>query len=130
MKNKLVKIDSTLLELFATHTETGVCPFQHEIFLQDITVAGTGYCEQIEEVFPKLAPNMVLRLQRDPTNEHDELAIGVWHDQIRIGWVPRKQNEVVARLMDAGKNICLRVSALNVETDHWKHIDAKMFMID
>ena len=130
MKTDLVKIDSQLLELFAEHSETGLCPFQKEIFLQDITVAGTGYCDAIEDVFPQLTENMVLCLLRDTNNEHDELAIGVWFNQIRIGWVPRKQNEVVARLMDAGKNICLRISALSKEADNWKRIDGKMYMID
>jgi hypothetical protein len=130
MKQELVKIDPSLLELLASHPEGGVCPFQHEIFLQDVTVAGTGYCEQIDEIFPKLTENMVLRLQRDPQNKHDQLAIGVWYEQTRIGWVPRMQNEVAARLMDAGKNICLRISGLKVESDSWQRIDSKMYLID
>ena len=130
MKNELVKIDANLLELFAANSETGVCPFQKEIFLQDITIAGSGYCDEIDEIFPELTQGTVLELLREPKNEHDELAIGVWYKQVRIGWVPRKQNAVVARLMDAGKNILVRISTLTEENDNWKRIDGKMYMID
>lgn len=130
MKNDLVKIDPGLLEMFAAHPEGGISPFKHEIFLQDITVAGTGYCDEIKDIFPQLKENMILRLQRDPKNEHDEMAIGIYFGETRIGWVPRKQNEVVARLMDAGKNICLRVKEFYEEEDLWRHIDCKMYLVD
>lgn len=127
----LIKLNPELLALFAAGgADEGMQPFKNEIFLQNITIAGTGYCDEIDEIFKKLELNMTLRMQRDPKNEHDELAIGIYYDKTRIGWVPRKQNEVVAHLMDAGKDICVRVKALQEDADQWKRIECEMLMID
>lgn len=131
METSIVKLNPELLAMFAGgSTDASLDIFKNEIFLQKITIAGTGYCENIEEVFPQLQEQTVLSLQRDPKNEHDELAIGVYFKGERIGWVPRKQNEVVARLMDAGKKLFVRITSLQEESDKWKHIEGDMLMID
>ena len=129
METGIVKFSPELLALFAGG-ENGIAPFTKEIFLQDITIAGTGYCEEIDTVFDQLTIDCILRLQRDPKNQYDELAIGVYWGDIRIGWVPRKQNMVLAHLMDAGKNCCMRVKDFFTEQDHWKHIEGQIIMIE
>lgn len=129
METGIVKFSPELLALFASG-ENGVAPFTKEIFLQDITVAGTGYCDEIDTVFKELKPDCILRLQRDPKNKYDELAIGVYYGDTRIGWVPRKQNMVLANLMDAGKNCCMRVKEFFTEQDCWKHIEGQIIMIE
>lgn len=130
METGIVKFSPELLALFAAGNENGIAPFTKEIFLQDITVAGTGYCDDIDKVFGELKTDCILRLQRDPKNQYDELAIGVYWGDIRIGWVPRKQNMVLAHLMDAGKNCCMRVKEFFTEEDHWKHIEGQIIMIE
>jgi hypothetical protein len=130
METGIVKFSPELLALFAAGGENGVAPFSKEIFLQDITVAGTGYCDEIDTVFKELKPDCILRLQRDPKNQYDELAVGVYYGDTRIGWVPRKQNMVLAHLMDAGKNCCMRVKEFFTEQDCWKHIEGQIIMIE
>lgn len=49
---------------------------------------------------------------RQPKNEHEELAIGIYFEKIRVGWVPMEHNEVIFRLMDAGKAFFSRIEAL------------------
>jgi len=44
---------------------------------------------------------------RDPKNEYDELAIGIYHNDIRIGWVPQEINEMISRLDGCRKSIFL-----------------------
>ena len=130
MENGIIKFSPELLALFAGESENGLVPFTKEIFLMDIIVAGTGYCEDIDEIFPQLQTDCMLRLQRDPKNKYDELAVGVYWGETRIGWVPRKKNEVLARLLDAGKNCCMRVKEFYTEQDNWKHIEGQIIMIE
>lgn len=130
METSIVKISPELLAMFAEQGGGGLVPFTREIFLLDISVAGTGYCEQIEDVYPKLEINTILQLRRDPDNPHDEFAIGILYEGIRIGWIPRKLNTVISRLMDAGKAFFCRVSSLHEEDDHWKNIECKVYMVE
>lgn len=130
METGIIKFSPELLALFAGESENGLVPFTKEIFLMDIIVAGTWYCDEIYDVFPQLKKDCMLRLQRDPNNKYDELAVAVYWGETRIGWVPRKKNEVLARLLDAGKNCCMRVKELYTEKDDWKHIEGKIIMIE
>ena len=130
METGIVKFSPELLAIIAGDSDNGLVPFTKEIFLQDIIVAGTGYCEDIDEIFPQLQTDCMLRLQRDPNNKYDELAVAIYFGDKRIGWVPRKKNEVLARLLDAGKNCCMRVKEFYTEQDCWKHIEGQIIMIE
>lgn len=132
METGIVKLTPELLALFAgSGNGNALAPFTREVFLLDITVAGTGFCEKIDEVFPKLQLETVLKMQRDPKNRYDENAIGIYYDDIRIGWVPRTMNTVISRLMDAGKAFFCRITNLgSEEKSSWKQIDCKIFMVE
>jgi len=104
-------------------------PFTREIFLLDIVVAGTSHCKKIKELAPQITPGTVLRLLRDPKNEYDAAAIGVFLDQERIGWVPMEINLMISRLMDAGKAFVCRVSKTEWRKK-WYRVDAKLSMIE
>lgn len=41
-----------------------------------------------------------LRLEREPTNQWDSNAIRVYHESTFIGFIPREDNEDLARSMD------------------------------
>jgi hypothetical protein len=66
---------------------------------------------------------------REPDNQHDELAIKVLLNEYLLGYIPRDCNEVIARLMDAGK----KFNALVVELEWqgaWARLDIDVLMID
>lgn len=132
METSIVKLSPELLALFAGQAgNNALAPFTREVFLLDIVVAGTSYCEQIDEIYPLLSEGTVLKMQRNPQNKYDENAIGIYFNQVRIGWVPRTMNTIISRLMDAGKAFFCRVVGLDTE-DHgkWKKIDCKIFMVE
>ncbi len=47
----------------------------------------------------------------------------------RIGWVPKKRNDVLARLMDAGKLLVAKVVHKELE-DHWLNMRIEIFLKD
>ncbi len=131
MNESIVPLSHELLAMLATGKyENALAPFSREVYLLDITVAGTSYCEQIDDVFPKLAIGEVLKMQRDPHNKHDNKAIGIYYDAVRIGWIPRQDNLVISRLMDAGKAFFCRITELEETASHWKRIDCKVYMVE
>lgn len=84
-------------------------PFTRDLFLLETHVAGLAYY-QVESVQDLRVTGAALLLQREPGNEHDELAIEVLTPgRIKLGYVPKNRNPVLARLMDAGKLLIAEV---------------------
>ncbi len=100
-----------------------------EIFLLDCHVAGTSYLE-LEEIEKALSLRDTLILQREPDNPHDELAILI-HNQNgeKLGYVPQVKNEVLARLMDAGKMV-FGVLEEKEWRDKWLYLSIRIYMRD
>ena len=102
-------------------------PFVQEIFLLECHIAGTSYLD-LEEVEPTLAVNDVLVMKRQPENKHDTLAIMLLTVRgEKLGYVPRDKNEVIARLMDAGKLIFGKIVSKNYHGD-WLKLIAQIYM--
>lgn len=103
-------------------------PFERDIFLFDTRVAGTGYVEGIEELEPSLNLNDKLDFFREPDNPHDAKAIVIKNaDGVKIGYVPRADNVIFSRLMDAGKLLFARIAQKEMQ-GHWLKIDIKVFL--
>lgn len=128
MTNQIIPISDSLLALL-NGSGGGLVPFTREIFLIDIVVAGTTHCHNIEELAPQIQEGTVLRMLRDPKNEYDDMAIGIYLDNHRIGWVPMELNLIISRLMDAGKAFVCRVTEADWK-NRWFRIVAKISMIE
>ena len=79
--------------------------FLEDIHLITLEVAGLEYCNNIDEIFPKLQKGDYLELFRENKNPYDELAILVKYRGEKIGYVPRSDNVILANLMDGGKQL-------------------------
>ena len=129
MKNEIIKLTPELLALIGTGGVDALAPFSREIYLLDIVVAGTSFCSNANELEPLLLPDTVLKMIRQPENEHDKLAIGIYLNNQRIGWVPMEHNVVISRLMDAGKAFFCRVEYTQLKAN-WLKIKAKIYMVE
>lgn len=130
MSDLIKKDDSGILSLFHNQGD-GVSlpkPFERDIFLFDTYVAGTMYVEGMDELEPHLAMDDRLEFFREPENPHDALAIVIKNaDGVKIGYVPRADNAVFSRLMDAGKQLFARITSKKRQ-DNWLRIDIKVFL--
>ena len=61
-----------------------------------------------------LEVGMPLQLNREPHNQYDKNAVEVWTGDAKLGYVPRSENRIIAKLMDKGTVI----QALILELDH------------
>lgn len=103
-------------------------PFERDIFLFYTHVAGTTHIEGIEELEPHLNIDDRLDFFREPDNRYDKRAIMIKNaDGIKIGYVPREDNIVFSRLMDAGKLLYGRIAEKEVRGS-WVKINIKIFL--
>lgn len=91
------------------------------ILLQDSPLAGFQYHEG-KKLWGEIRVGDALILSREPDNSHDARAIRVeWHGH-KLGYVPRRENADIARLMDNGAKLEARVSRLVESRDPWQRV--------
>ena len=130
MGNALRKVElvEQLLQKSVTGTAVRI-PFDQDIMLARMHVAGTYYYEA-EEAAGKLSPGQRFALRREPKNVHDELAIEVLlPDGPKLGYIPRRINEIPARLMDTGKRLFVRMESIE-QRGKWVDIEISLYMED
>lgn len=128
MNESIIPVTPGLLALLSGNGDA-VSPFKQEIFLLEIVVAGTTFCNEIETIEPQIVPEKVLVMKREPNNEHDKFAIAIYLDKTRIGFVPAEMNLVCSRLMDAGKMFFCRVVS-KAWKGNWLKIKANIYMVE
>ncbi len=103
-------------------------PFERDIFLFDTHVAGTSHIVGIKDLEPHLNADDELDFFREPDNPHDSKAIVIKNsDGVKIGYVPRADNIIFARLMDAGKLLFGRIASKEM-TGNWLKISIRVFL--
>lgn len=114
-------------------------PFERDLFLIGVEVAGTNHVPNIEALFDALQEGDRVSLFREPKNEYDEYAIRVDAQPsgeraavlqpVKLGYIPRMYNKMPARLMDAGK-LLYGIVRKKEETGGYFHIVIKLYMQD
>ena len=131
--NEIIRIDETnILSIIASKgggLDVGK-PFSRQIYLISASIAGAYYVDNIYDLLDEIKIGTKLRFLREPDNQYDELAILVKdQDGNKLGYVPRKKNPILARLMDAGKLIYGTVKTVN-DDDSYLNIEMEIFMDD
>ena len=113
------------------HPQTdSLMPFTREIFLLDCYVAGTNFRPDIADIESDLTAGAQLKLQREQQNGFDESAIAIYDaENHHLGYVPKTKNEVLARLLDAGKSLSAKLVAKQWN-DSWLKLDIEIFLND
>jgi hypothetical protein len=84
---------------------------QARIVVQSSPLAGFRHY-QAPDLWSEMRAGDELALVREPDNPHDRNAVRVEWRGCKLGYVPRAQNEAVARLLDRGTRLVARVSKL------------------
>jgi len=91
------------------------------ILLQDSPLAGFQY-HHGKALWHEMKVGDRLDLIREPENRHDARAVRVeWQGQ-KLGYVPRRENTDIARLMDNGARIEAKITRLTESRDPWQRV--------
>ena len=123
------KLDTFYQEIAKQEGVTTFVPKSKEICLLTFTVAGTTFCKEFDKKDGDfIEAGMMLTVKRED-NKHDENAIALYVDDIKIGYVPKAQNIVLAKLLDGGKILVARVDKADYK-DGWEKIIACISMLE
>src|SRR5678815_1548030 len=122
-----IKVDAKLL---AALSKGGISldVFSKDILALECLVAGTSF-RKLNDVEAALNKEVKLELKREPQNEYDHFAIALHFEKHKIGYIPRDKNEVIARLMDAGKNFFATIQAKEWE-GNWLKVEVRVYLKD
>lgn len=97
------------------------------ILLQSSPLAGFQYYEG-KALWEQMKIGDALTLVREPHNPHDPLAVRVEWKGNKLGYVPRRENQAVARQLDHGNPLEARIVRLVKHRDPWKRIEFEVFL--
>ena len=104
-------------------------PLVHEIHLFDTFVAGTTHLPD-STVLDELTEGTTLTLRRED-NKFDDMAILLLTPSgKKAGYIPRKDNLIFARLMDAGKLLTAKVTSLRPRMGDFMQISISIYLVD
>lgn len=103
-------------------------PLVQEIHLFDSYIAGTTHLDD-KSVLDAMKIGDKLSLYRED-NKFDKNAILIMNaDKKKLGYVPEKDNLIFARLMDAGKLLCARITKIELKGDFYK-VAIGIYLVD
>jgi beta-galactosidase/beta-glucuronidase len=97
------------------------CPARRRVVLQESPLAGYQY-HRAASIWPFLSVGEQLRLKREPANPHDRHAVAVWFKNEHLGYIPRRENRTLARLLDQGEQMEATIVRLLDDKNPWRKI--------
>src|SRR6266487_4974448 len=108
-EQSLIKVNSGLLAALSKGALT-IDVMPRQILVLECLVAGTSF-RKLNAIEPQMKAEVKLDVKREADNEYDEYAVALYFEKSKIGFIPRDKNEVIARLMDAGKQFFATLQA-------------------
>jgi hypothetical protein len=82
-----------------------------------------------EALFAQMQVGDRLALVREADNPHDRNAVRVDWRQVKLGYVPRRDNPQVARQIDLGAALEARISKLRAARNPWDRIEFEVVLL-
>jgi len=98
-----------------------------EILVQVSMTAGLRYHEA-KAVWEEMQVGDSLTLVREPENPYDARAVRVEWQGHKLGYIPRTENEAVARQMDRGNPLQARLTKLVYYRNHRRKLELEVFL--
>ncbi|MBW8327321.1 MAG: HIRAN domain-containing protein [Prolixibacteraceae bacterium] len=98
----------------------------NEIRLSSPYIAGFQHYHG-SEIEALLRVNDMLSLKREPINPHDCYAVEVFWNDVKLGYPPREENKVIARMMDQGITVKAKIIKIKPEEHPYRRIKAEVF---
>jgi hypothetical protein len=126
----IIKKDQKMALLLTKEINELPRPYERDIYLFSTYIAGISHIENIEEKVNNFSETEVFSFYREPNNPYDKMAILVMNEkQEKIGYLPKVDNPVFARLMDAGKTLFGILKSIE-KVGRWMKIKLDIYLKD
>ncbi|MEJ0046559.1 MAG: HIRAN domain-containing protein [Rhodospirillales bacterium] len=133
---ELRRVSCTVLALFATIAsaasaqEPAGAPSRGEvrILVQSSPLAGIQYYTA-KQWWDEMRTRDRLVLVREPANRHDANAIRVEWKGHKLGYLPKRENQVVAQEMDRGARLEASISTLQRHRSPWQRLKMDIYVL-
>lgn len=98
-----------------------------KILLQSSPLAGFRYYEG-KQLWSEMKVGDPLQLIREPDNSYDPNAVRVEWQGHKLGYVPRADNQALARFMDRGSKAEARITRLKKSRNPWQRIEFEVYL--
>lgn len=98
-----------------------------KILLQSSPLAGFRYYEG-KQLWSEIKVGDALQLVRESDNPHDPNAVRVEWQGHKLGYVPRADNEALARFMDRGSKAEARITRLKKSRNPWQRMEFEVYL--
>jgi hypothetical protein len=97
------------------------------ILVQSSPLAGFQYYAG-ESHWAQMHEGDALILIREPDNSHDTQAVRVEWRGLKLGYLPRRENRLVAQAMDRGERMGARIARLQQHANPWHRVLIDVFV--
>ncbi|UCV03111.1 HIRAN domain-containing protein [Dechloromonas denitrificans] len=97
------------------------------LLIQSSPLAGSQYYA-VGEQWSQMRVGDRLDLVREPDNRHDRNAIRVEWRGHQLGYVPRRENRMLAAAMDQGERLVARIAKLREDANPWQRVEFEVFI--
>ena len=89
--------------------------------LHECFIAGFRYHEG-PDLLPDLQVGDELQLVPEPGNPYDAWAVRIEHRKSHIGYLPRRQNQPISRLLQQGAPVRCRITRVDADAVPWEAV--------
>ena len=113
--------------LVAKHAAANTLARRKEIYLNSPYIAGFQYYNG-PELEKLLKENDKLTLQRQVENPHDYFAVEIFYKNQKLGYLPRTDNKIVARMMDQGEQLKARIRSIDPDAHPFSRVKVRVYL--
>lgn len=131
MSDIIKKEDNQIVSFFHKTSSLEISkPFARDILLFETHIAGTSFVRGFDVLEPMLQLDDKVDFFREIDNKVDEYAVVIQDASgNKLGYLPAKDNLIVARLMDAGKLIFGKIAGKK-KKGKWNYIEIDVYLSD
>lgn len=101
----------------------------HRIYLLQSFVRGFRFYDG-SKMINNMKEGDMLQLVREPQNPQDTKAIALHFNQQKIGYIPKEDNEILSRLLDADLiRLQAEITHLQVEAKAWENVSISVYVL-
>lgn len=97
-----------------------------DVYLDSPYIAGFQYYKGLQ-LEPYLKEEDALTLKRDAKNKYDCYAVEVYRNEQKLGYLPRTDNKIIARMLDQGIRLNAKIRSIEPDTHPYRRVKIRVY---